>query len=108
MFRQAAVEALGRVGEPAVEPLIAALRDVDYDVRNAVREALGMVDDPRVGESPIAALQDENEVARFAANLVALYASPIKDPRVILCPVSPGILFIETTLRQQHPMLAPS
>jgi HEAT repeat protein len=38
--RKAAVEALVEIGEPAVEPLIAALKDKDNDVRKGAVEAL--------------------------------------------------------------------
>ena len=44
--RQAAVEALAKNGEPAVEPLITALKD--YSVREAAAEVLGKIGEPAV------------------------------------------------------------
>jgi HEAT repeat protein len=58
-----------------VEPLIAALKDKDSDVRKAAAEALGKIGDPRAVEPLIAALKDaEWHVRKAAAKaLVSLY-----------------------------------
>jgi HEAT repeat protein len=42
-----------------VEPLIAALKDENSDVRQAAAKALGKIGDPRAVEPLIAALSDE-------------------------------------------------
>lgn len=41
--RKIAIEALVKIGEPAVEPLIEALRDRDWEVREAAVNALGKI-----------------------------------------------------------------
>ena len=64
--RQAAAEALVKIGAPAVEPLIAALKDESFSVRQAAAEALGKIGAPAV-EPLIAALKDQNSWARAAA-----------------------------------------
>ena len=99
--RKAAAEALGRLGwEPAqdemagwywmakrdwdkcvalgalaVEPLIAALKDENSDVRQAAAKALGKIGDPRAVEPLIDALQDKEWfVRRTAAEaLISIY-----------------------------------
>ena len=50
-----------------MEPLIAALKDGDSDVRKAAAEALGEIKDPRAVEPLIAALKDEYSYVRQAA-----------------------------------------
>jgi HEAT repeat protein len=68
--RYAAAEALVKIGAPAMEPLIAALKDKDSkdsDVRQAAAEALGEIKDPRAVEPLIAALKDEVSNVREAA-----------------------------------------
>ncbi len=59
--RQAAAEALVKIGAPAVEPLIAALQDKNKDVRRAAAEALGKIRDTRAVEPLIAALKKDEE-----------------------------------------------
>jgi HEAT repeat protein len=61
------VVALARIGEPAVEPLIDALKDENSEVRESATEALARIGKPAV-EPLTEALKDENsEVHRLAA-----------------------------------------
>ena len=48
-----------KIGAPAVEPLIAALRDKDWHVREGAAEALGWIKDPSAVEPLIGALKDK-------------------------------------------------
>ncbi|NIA12001.1 MAG: hypothetical protein GWP10_20345 [Nitrospiraceae bacterium] len=59
-----AAEALGEIGEPAVEPLITALRDEHEYVRLYAAIALGETGDKRAVEPLITALRDEHEYVR--------------------------------------------
>ena len=62
-----AAGALGRIGEPAVEPLIATLKDKEWWMRWGAAWALCMIEEPAV-KPLIAALKDKNEdVQRGAA-----------------------------------------
>jgi len=58
-----------------VEPLIAALKDAEWRVREAAAEALGKIGDPRAVEPLIDALQDKEWfVQRTAAEaLISIY-----------------------------------
>lgn len=62
-----AVQALGRIGEPAVEPLIKALNDEDYIVRNGAAHALGLIGDARAVEPLIQILKDDEHSDAIAA-----------------------------------------
>jgi len=53
--REAATQALGRIGKPAVEPLIVALRDEDWRTRCRAADALGEIGDARAVQPLIAA-----------------------------------------------------
>jgi HEAT repeat protein len=64
---QVAVEALVKIGRPTVGPLIAALGDEDSYVRQAAAVALGAIGDPRAVEPLSAALRDGNSYVRRAA-----------------------------------------
>ncbi|MCJ7657659.1 MAG: HEAT repeat domain-containing protein, partial [Anaerolineales bacterium] len=46
------------IGEPAVEPLVAALKDKDEDVSRSVAEVLGQIGDPHAVELLINILKD--------------------------------------------------
>ena len=76
--RENAVGALGKIGAPAVAPLIAALKDEDTNVRRNAADALGEVNDVRAVEPLIEALKDPN-VRRNAADALG----EIKDVRAI-------------------------
>ncbi len=66
--RQAAVEALARLGDArAVKPLLAALSDPASHVRNAAVEALARTGDSRMLESVMPALKDEDRHVRATA-----------------------------------------
>ena len=62
-----AAEALGRIGEPAIEPLIRALQDWDGGVRNGAAEALGKIGDARAVEPLIKTLKDSDEAVHKTA-----------------------------------------
>jgi HEAT repeat protein len=52
MIRDAAVAALGRIGEPSIAPLLSALQDPDRDVRRCAADALDRLDwKPREDEA---------------------------------------------------------
>ncbi len=71
-LRRGAIVALGQIGEVAVEPLIAKLGDRHTYVRTAAVEALGRIGDPRAVAPLIAKLEDSNEqVRRYAAKALA-------------------------------------
>jgi HEAT repeat protein len=76
----AAARALGKIGDPAVEPLIAALEDENSDVRFFAAVALKEIKDPRAVDPLIGALKDENPVVR---EYVAGWLGEIKDPRAV-------------------------
>jgi len=71
---------LKEIGEPAVEPLIAALADDDSAVRAAAAEALGSIEDPRAVEPLILALGDEDPQARKNAATALRW---FRDPRAV-------------------------
>jgi len=98
----AAVKALGEIGAPAVEPLIAAfksaernespLADEDRYLRGGIVEALRIIGDPRGVESLIYALVDNIPFVRIDAAralkkiddaVITSEASKVKDPEVI-------------------------
>jgi HEAT repeat protein len=60
---------LVKLGEPAVEPLIQALKDKDINVRRGAAETLGKTGDARAVEPLIQALKEENEDIRRNAAL---------------------------------------
>jgi HEAT repeat protein len=66
-MRNAATNALVKTGRPAVDPLIAALKDGDYSVREAAADTLGQIGDARGAEPLIAALKDGTSSVRTAA-----------------------------------------
>jgi HEAT repeat protein len=58
---------LMQIGPPAVEPLIAALKDENRKVRYTAAFVLGWLGDPRAVEPLKAALDDEDQIVRDAA-----------------------------------------
>jgi HEAT repeat protein len=62
-----ASEALVKIGEPAVEPLIAALSNANPQVRRRAVTTLMDMDDQRAVEPIIAVLEDSNEEVRYWA-----------------------------------------
>jgi hypothetical protein len=80
--RQGAVEALGRIGPPAVEPLVVALGDEGYrEVRQAVARALGQIGDARAVESLRAARKFGQRDLRAAAAEVLAQLGGQSDER---------------------------
>jgi len=65
--RNAAEEALLKIGEPAVEPLIRVLEHERWGVRRAAAYVLGYIGDGRAVEPLIKALKDEDEDVRYSA-----------------------------------------
>jgi len=66
-------EELVKLGKPAVEPLIEALKDKDKYVRSKVAEALGNIGDRRAVEPLIEALIDKDEDVRRSAVVAHRY-----------------------------------
>jgi HEAT repeat protein len=67
-LREDAIEMLRKIGEPAVEPLIDALDNEEWHVRQSVAAALGRIRSSRAVEPLINALNDEHwDVRRTAA-----------------------------------------
>ena len=67
-IRRSAAGALGRMGYlPAIEPLIAMMKDSNDSVREITAKALGNFRDPRVVDALIAALKDSNDRVRRTA-----------------------------------------
>jgi HEAT repeat protein len=64
--RQAASGALEKIGLPAVEPLVTALQDKGWSVRQAAAETLGQIGDSRAMEPLIATLNDKSAKVREA------------------------------------------
>ena len=60
-----AADALGRIGEPVVEPLIATISDEDSGVRWHIAAVLGKIGDLRAVEPLIAALSDKDPNVRW-------------------------------------------
>jgi len=75
--RKAAVEALGKIGDPrAVEILLAALKEGENWQRKAAAEALGRIGDPRAVELLAGSLREQWDMRKVAAGaLVAIYRS---------------------------------
>lgn len=63
-----AMEALGKIGQPALEPLIKTLNHQDRDVRVIVVEALGMIGGARAVKALTRALEDKDVGIRETAN----------------------------------------
>jgi HEAT repeat protein len=77
--RWKAAEALSKIGAPAVEALIGALRHPDDDVRWKAAIALGDIGDPRAIEPLIMLLCDED---RFVKSHAALALGAMGEPAV--------------------------
>ena len=67
VFGQVALPSLCRIGEPAVEPLIQALKDEDKRVRLGAARVLGDIGDGRAIEPLTKSLKDRNKDVREAA-----------------------------------------
>ncbi|HNS51657.1 MAG TPA: HEAT repeat domain-containing protein [Anaerolineae bacterium] len=85
--RLAAVQALVRIGAPAVEPLMAALGDRIREVRHAAAQALGEIGDGRAVWRLSTALQDgENDVRQAAAHALVRIGAPAVNPLIATLP----------------------
>src|SRR5665648_1160596 len=75
-----AAVALGKIGDPALEPLLGALKDKNPHVRILAAVALEELENPKAVEALIAALQDENiDVQASAARALG----SINDTRAV-------------------------
>jgi len=71
--RGSVVATLEQIGPPAVAPLIAAMEDEDWIVRQGASQALGRIGDPQAVEPLIIALGDKNQwIRRYAAEALGL------------------------------------
>jgi len=82
--RQAAVEALGRIGDiRAVDPLVTMLKDSDWHVRQAAAEALGKIGDVRAVEPLITVLNvNEGDVRQAAVKALVKIGTPVIEPLI--------------------------
>jgi len=97
--------ALGSIGEPAVNPLLRALREGDGNLRWGAAIALGKIRDPRAVEPLIRALADkyENVRAESASSLGAI-GKPALGPllRFLKFSEGPERLEVVTALGELH------
>lgn len=81
--RWKAAEALSKIGAPAVDALIGALRHHDDDVRWKAAIALGEIGDPRAIEPLITLLCDEDRFVKGrAAHALGLFGEAAVDPLI--------------------------
>ena len=78
--RKAATMALVEIGEPAIEPLIAVIKEENEDVRQAAVEALVKIGEPAI-EPLIVALKD-NSVRKGAAGVLGMMGEPALERAV--------------------------
>jgi HEAT repeat protein len=97
--------ALGSIGEPAINPLLRALREGDGNLRWGAAIALGKIRDPRAIEPLIRALADkyENVRAESASSLAAM-GKPALGPllRFLKFSEGPERLEVVTALGELH------
>ena len=92
--RDSVVAALEQTGPPAVAPLIAAMEDEDWIVRQGASQALGRIGDPQAVEPLIIALGDKNQwIRRYAAEALGLIGNEraIEPLAAALKDDSPGV-----------------
>jgi HEAT repeat protein len=77
---QAAVEALVKIGLPALHALVQMLSDKDWQVRREAAWALGEIGDPKAVPFLIRSLRDKDKYVRRAA---AWALGKIGDPQVV-------------------------
>jgi len=120
---QNAAQALARLGAPAIEPLIAALADEDWNVRTWSADALGLLGSPQAVGPLISALSDAERQVRIDATvalgkigdasaaeaLVARLSDPFEDELVrmyaarALGHVVKGEVFAPSSMRSMIP-----
>ena len=87
--RWKAAEALSKLGTPAVDALIGALRHDDADVRWKAAIALGEIGDPKAVAPLITLLCDEDRFVKSrAAYALSMLGEPAVDP--LICALSEG------------------
>jgi HEAT repeat protein len=97
--------ALGAIGEPAVNPLLRALREGDGNLRWGAAIALGKIRDPRAIEPLIRALADKYENVRAeSATALAAMGKPALEPllRFLTFSDGPTRLEVVTALGELH------
>ncbi|MEW6248560.1 MAG: HEAT repeat domain-containing protein [Nitrospirota bacterium] len=92
--RRAGAQLIGRMRLPeGLQPLLEALNDPDWSVRQAIAEALGCFDDRRAADALLVGLSDEDERVRLAAVMAlsqtdrpecraALIGQGLRDPDI--------------------------
>lgn len=80
LIKEEAVKTIAGIGTPAVEPLLAALKDEDHAVRNLAAQSLGIIKDTLSVEPLISVMKDTYNIVRISA-VEAL--GNIDDPRVV-------------------------
>jgi FOG: HEAT repeat len=80
-----------RLGAPAVDPLVAALKRRDKVVRRAAADALGRIADPRAGKALVAALGDPDPHCRRSATeaLIKISGGAFKPVAAALVDANP-------------------
>ena len=82
---KAALEALVMIGPPAVESLIASLKDESKDARKRATEGLGLIGDARAAEPLAALLRDESNYVRNAViKAMVEIGAPAVEPLSVL------------------------
>jgi HEAT repeat protein len=91
-FRQCLTNALAKIGEPAVLPLLDLLQDADSSVRTAAARALGKIGDTRAAK-PLIAAWDNGKITlepltlagdKFAQPIIAALSEVKKENRTFL------------------------
>jgi len=80
--RPEAADALVKLGTPAVEPLVAALKESDKDAGRCAAEALGKIGDVRAVEPLIAALKDSEMIEAAADALGKIDGARAVEPLI--------------------------
>ncbi len=80
-IRQKAMRVLKHMGKPAVEPLIAELKNEDWHIREYAASLLGKIKDPRAVEPLLAALNPDENIN--VLNSVVYTLREIRDPRAV-------------------------
>jgi HEAT repeat protein len=79
-MRLDAIHRLGKLGNAAVEPLIAQLESEDYEIRASAAWTLGKIKDPRAIEPLIYALQHTSDPERATVQALGQMGAPAVEP----------------------------